>query len=400
MEGKKLSFATNINQLICVGFGIAFLIIYIASAVLLFITEPETEMYYLKAIGMFFLYLLMYVICVWYMSRRIERMFEPLDQIAHALMEDKIRIYGEEDDILEFANGLKSQMEKMQILSEELESAKGSLEDFYEESRQNMQEYDISLDKCADNSAFLSRRSVDIKAQLRKNIEKIDEMIASEAKVKKSQDDLHSAEQALDKSLKDIRFSTEDTREDFSNTKDAYLVLGNMLSETTDLIENLFTEITAVQSIASQINLYSVNASLDIARGGIFSQSNRGALEDIKDLATKMIEKTDEISILVIRCKNSTKLALDQASFCEERQEEAADSFGTTKEKLSELNVQMKYAMDSIRDVRNFVSEFSGSLYELQLLGEKQCMEMDSFTESAEKLNRRLNRIQQSMKNG
>ena len=65
-----------------------------------------------------------------------------------------------------------------------------------------------------------------------------------------------------------------------------------------------------------------------------------------------------------------------------------------------ELNVQMKYAMDSIRDVRNFVSEFSGSLYELQLLGEKQCMEMDSFTESAEKLNRRLNRIQQSMKNG
>lgn len=400
MEGKKLSFATNINQLICVGFGIAFLIIYIASAVLLFITEPETEMYYLKAIGMFFLYLLMYVICVWYMSRRIERMFEPLDQIAHALMEDKIRIYGEEDDILEFANGLKSQMEKMQILSEELESAKGSLEDFYEESRQNMQEYDISLDKCADNSAFLSRRSVDIKTQLRKNIEKIDEMIASEAKVKKSQDDLHSAEQALDKSLKDIRFSTEDTREDFSNTKDAYLVLGNMLSETTDLIENLFTEITAVQSIASQINLYSVNASLDIARGGIFPQSNRGALEDIKDLAAKMIEKTDEISILVIRCKNSTKLALDQASFCEERQEEAADSFGTTKEKLSELNVQMKYAMDSIRDVRNFVSEFSGSLYELQLLGEKQCMEMDSFTESAEKLNRRLNRIQQSMKNG
>lgn len=400
MEGKKLSFATNINQLICVGFGIAFLIIYIASAVLLFITEPETEMYYLKAIGMFFLYLLMYAICVWYMSRRIERMFEPLDQIAHALMEDKIRIYGEEDDILEFANGLKSQMEKMQILSEELESAKGSLEDFYEESRQNMQEYDISLDKCADNSAFLSRRSVDIKTQLRKNIEKIDEMIASEAKVKKSQDDLHSAEQALDKSLKDIRFSTEDTREDFSNTKDAYLVLGNMLSETTDLIENLFTEITAVQSIASQINLYSVNASLDIARGGIFSQSNRGALEDIKDLAAKMIEKTDEISILVIRCKNSTKLALDQASFCEERQEEAADSFGTTKEKLSELNVQMKYAMDSIRNVRNFVSEFSGSLYELQLLGEKQCMEMDSFTESAEKLNRRLNRIQQSMKNG
>jgi len=400
MEGKKLSFATNINQLICVGFGIAFLIIYIASAVLLFITEPETEMYYLKAIGMFFLYLLMYAICVWYMSRRIERMFEPLDQIAHALMEDKIRIYGEEDDILEFANGLKSQMEKMQILSEELESAKGSLEDFYEESRQNMQEYDISLDKCADNSAFLSRRSVDIKTQLRKNVEKIGEMIASEAKVKKSQDDLHSAEQALDKSLKDIRFSTEDTREDFSNTKDAYLVLGNMLSETTDLIENLFTEITAVQSIASQINLYSVNASLDIARGGIFPQSNRGALEDIKDLAAKMIEKTDEISILVIRCKNSTKLALDQASFCEERQEEAADSFGTTKEKLSELNVQMKYAMDSIRDVRNFVSEFSGSLYELQLLGEKQCMEMDSFTESAEKLNRRLNRIQQSMKNG
>jgi len=400
MEGKKLSFATNINQLICVGFGIAFLIIYIASAVLLFITEPETEMYYLKAIGMFFLYLLMYAICVWYMSRRIERMFEPLDQIAHALMEDKIRIYGEEDDILEFANGLKSQMEKMQILSEELESAKGSLEDFYEESRQNMQEYDISLDKCADNSAFLSRRSVDIKTQLRKNVEKIGEMIASEAKVKKSQDDLHSAEQALDKSLKDIRFSTEDTREDFSNTKDAYLVLGNMLSETTDLIENLFTEITAVQSIASQINLYSVNASLDIARGGIFPQSNRGALEDIKDLAAKMIEKTDEISILVIRCKNSTKLALDQASFCEERQEEAADSFGTTKEKLSELNVQMKYAMDSIRDVRNYVSEFSGSLYELQLLGEKQCMEMDSFTESAEKLNRRLNRIQQSMKNG
>ncbi|MBE5895199.1 MAG: methyl-accepting chemotaxis protein [Lachnospiraceae bacterium] len=400
MEGKKLSFATNINQLICVGFGIAFLIIYIASAVLLFITEPETEMYYLKAIGMFFLYLLMYAVCVWYMSRRIERMFEPLDQIAHALMEDKIRIYGEEDDILEFANGLKSQMEKMQILSEELESAKGSLEDFYEESRQNMQEYDISLDKCADNSAFLSRRSVDIKTQLRKNVEKIGEMIASEAKVKKSQDDLHSAEQALDKSLKDIRFSTEDTREDFSNTKDAYLVLGNMLSETTDLIENLFTEITAVQSIASQINLYSVNASLDIARGGIFPQSNRGALEDIKDLAAKMIEKTDEISILVIRCKNSTKLALDQASFCEERQEEAADSFGTTKEKLSELNVQMKYAMDSIRDVRNFVSEFSGSLYELQLLGEKQCMEMDSFTESAEKLNRRLNRIQQSMKNG
>ena len=400
MEGKKLSFATNINQLICVGFGIAFLVIYIASAVLLFITEPETEMYYLKAIGMFFLYLLMYAICVWYMSRRIERMFEPLDQIAHALMEDKIRIYGEEDDILEFANGLKSQMEKMQILSEELESAKGSLEDFYEESRQNMQEYDISLDKCADNSAFLSRRSVDIKTQLRKNAEKIGEMIASEAKVKKSQDDLHSAEQALDKSLKDIRFSTEDTREDFSNTKDAYLVLGNMLSETTDLIENLFTEITAVQSIASQINLYSVNASLDIARGGIFPQSNRGALEDIKDLAAKMIEKTDEISILVIRCKNSTKLALDQASFCEERQEEAAESFGTTKEKLSELNVQMKYAMDSIRDVGNFVSEFSGSLYELQLLGEKQCMEMDSFTESAEKLNRRLNRIQQSMKNG
>lgn len=400
MEEKKASFATNINQLICVCFGVAFLIIYIASAVLLFLSEPEIDIYYIKTIVMFLVYLLMYALCVFYMTRKIQKMFEPLDQIAVALLEDKIRIYGEEDDILEFANQLKGQMEKMQVLSEELENAKGSLADFYEESRQNMQEYDVSLDKCVDNAEFIFRQGEDIKRKFEKNNAKVTEMLDSQQGIKKSQDDLHDCSQELDTSLKEIRFFMEDTGEDFAHTKDAYEVLENMLSETTDLIETLFMEITTVQSIASQINLYSMNASLDIARGGIFGTSHLGVLEDMKELASKMTEKTDEIALLVIRCKNATKLAMDQASFCEERQMEAKESFAGTGEKLSVLNGQMKAAMDSIKEVRNFVSDFSGNLYELQYMGEKHAQEMEVFMDSVGKLGKRLIRIRESMKNG
>lgn len=400
MKNNKASFSANVNKLVCAGFGVAFFIIYIASAVLLFVSEPELEVYYIKAIAMFFLYLLMYAVCVWYTTLRIQKMFAPLDQISQALLEDKIQIYGDDDVIMEFVKNLKGQMEKLQSLSDELETTKGSLEEFYEESRLNLKEYDLSLDKCKAEAGILAKKGEKFLQMSHERKAKIDVLMEQGKNIKQNQNNLHEEELALEKILKEIRISTEDTEEDFANTGDAYQLLENMLKETTELIESLFSEITVIQGIASQTNLFAVNASLEIAREGQITMGNLGMLEDIKDLTGKILGKTDEISLLVIRTKNATKLAMEQADFCKERQEEGAGNFQLTGKKLDSLYPKMQAAIDAVKEIRNVVSEITGNIYELDLITENEKEELKVWLENAKNLNKRLNMVQETMKNG
>ena len=60
----------------------------------------------------------------------------------------------------------------------------------------------------------------------------------------------------------------------------------------------------------------------------------------------------------------------------------------------------MQAAIDAVKEIRNVVSEITGNIYELDLITENEKEELKVWLENAKNLNKRLNMVQETMKNG
>lgn len=386
MNKKRESLSKEIDHVVVLCFGIAFFLIYTASAILLFITEEDISQYYGKAIGMFVVYLALYIIASFLVTQRIGELFVPLDRVANKLIrEDKFSDSGE-NGIQSLADSLRAQSEQVDALSRELETTQSDLDDAFTESRQNRHQQTEMAKTLIQDLETLQDREAELIRSGDKLLKLLKDAMPLESGIKEQKDELYEQMQQIDSGLRESERQYQDTAADFEELGGTFQLLGNMQTDAGDLLENIYNEMTALQSLSTQTNLYAMNTALDTARSGSITVSTISALDEIKELTGKINEKTDDVLLLLIRTRNALKLAMDQSGECREKGEECSRAFEESKTALQDRRQEIEKMLSAGEALTDDVAKLGNTLYEAQNAVQKRRDEQSKCKEGLEKM--------------
>lgn len=392
---KKASFSYSINHLIGFVFGIAFLVIFFSYGILLYLSEENSTVFYWKILAIFLVFLVLYAIAAIYTSAKIRKMFEPLDHIALALAEDKIRIYGDTTDLEAFANQLSAQMEEMSDMSEELTSTKDNLNDIYQESEESRSKFDhqarrgkINLDNIEKSCKVLIKQTDDINRIL-------DACGSVETKLKFSRQSLNEDSESVKNSLNECSRFNQEMLEERERIKGTYDVLNDMQKESMELIDTVYNEITYLQDLLSKLDLCATSVPLEYVRHGGLNVNITGTMDEIRHIDRRLRDKIDELAMLVIRAKNAEKLANDQTEHCMEIDEEGRESIRQADERMVIVTAKLQGLLEINEEISGGISSLLNNFYELSGLAKQQDKELQFIDSEAGKLNYRMGEMEQ-----
>ena len=367
MKKQPRSFSYEINQLVVAGFGMAFFLIFCACALLLFLTEGTHERFILKLLVMLAIYLALYISYSIFIVNRIKKMFLPLDKLANGLLKDQVFVDEGEKDLKAFADSLKEQARQMNELSKELKDTRENLDGVFLESREGKENLNKSISWLYAQAEY-ARRHKDELISGREEVSKIlDELLSSEKTLKDRKNDYYELSGEIEKSVKENMHSQADTVSEFKELSGSYTLLESIFSESEDLLSSIYNEMTALQSQASQLNLYVMNTALDISRAGSITISALSAMDEIKLMSAGINDKTDNVILLIIRARNALKLAMDQSGECREKGIECSESFSGTADHLTALADNMKKFLDIGEGMVEETSVISQNVYDLKI---------------------------------
>lgn len=392
---RKESFSYPINHLIGWGFGAAFLVFFLANAVLLFLSVDSITEYYWKVFCILGIYLALYGISTYLVSSKIKKMFEPLDEIANALAEDKIRIYGDSADLEMFAQKLSVRMQELNDISDELVLAKDDLNDIYQENEENRSKLEHQINRSRENLDGIKKNRKWIVNYLGEIHRTLEDCRMLETSLKISGQAVKEDTESLNESFKECNHLCKEIMEDRERLKGIFEILSNMQNESIELIESIYNEISYIQGIIMNLDLFATNTSLEYARSGGMSSNLTGAMNELKLMTRNIRDKMDELAMSVIRTKNSLKLSNDQAEFCINSDEEECEEFEKFSESLSIISLKLQGLMEVHEKISNNTDAFMKHYYELGEQSKKIEKELKNLGEQTEKTDIRLENIRQ-----
>lgn len=391
---KKASFANGIINLVGLCFGLVFLVIFIFCIIILLSEyKDDLSVYYSKVGIIFGVFLLAYLGISVLVAKRIKKMIDPLDQIAYGLMENKVKVYGDSDDFASLADGLKKEMMKMEKISSELEETKDNLSQVAAENEKTQ----LETTKAAISSleTFHSLQ-VDAETLTKDQIrakELVDDVKLVEEKLRTSRKGMFGVVKSMDASIKDTLKKSEESKDDLKRVSEAEETMNLMLSESIELIENLYNELSYMQDMMNKLTLFSSNSSLELARSGAFGIGTASAIDDMKELTAQISSKNDEAALLSIRVKNSIKLAKEQATLCNEKIDEGIKSLENNEETLAVLQSQIDMSRSGYEASAHGIGMIMEKVFDLRDLFEKEDAVIKDLSEEMTQLENELDQL-------
>ena len=337
MNDNPKSFSHEINQLVVAGFGMAFFLIFCACGLLLFLTEDDHSKFVFKLLIMLGIYLALYILYSIFIVNRIKKMFLPLDKIAYGIMKDQVFIDDGEKDLKAFADSLKEQAKQMSRLSQELKDTQENLDGAFQESKAGKESLKQMTLKVSAETEKLRTHGECMSVYGSDVTKAVANALDIEKELKDRRNDLYECSQLIGEQLKVNMRSQADTEAEFKELGGSYTLLDSVYKESEELIGSIYNEMTALQTLTSQINIYVMNTALDISRAGSITVSALGAMDEIKMMSADINDKTDNVLLLIIRARNALKLAMDQSGECRDKGSECSESFSKTKDYLEKL---------------------------------------------------------------
>ena len=368
---KRESFSKEIDHVVVLCFGIAFLLIYTASAILLYVTEDDISKYYGKAIAMFVVYLALYIASSVLVTLRIGQLFVPLDRVAYALKREHRFAENGGNDIQSLAESLRAQSEHVDELSRELETTQSDLDDAFLVSKQNRYQQKEISQRLLKDLEQIQKHQEEIQISGYNLLRLLKNAMPLETAIRQQRDGLLEQMQQIEDGLPESERQHEDTVSDFTELSGTFELLGNMHQDAEELLDNIYNEMTSLQSLSTQVNLYAMNTALDISRAGSITMSAISALDEIKELTGKMNEKTDDVLLTLIRTRNALKLAMDQSGECREKGEECGKAFENSRSVLKEQREEIRSMLTSGNTLTEDVVKLGAALHEAGILAEK-----------------------------
>lgn len=386
----KTSFARPVNQLVTASFAVTFLVVYILSIVILLRIVDDMKKYYIGAAILLVIYLIPLVGASVYVTRRINLMFAPLDRASHAMFKE--RQHGSEEKDLKFlAESLREQNERIHDISRELEDTKEDLDNAFRENRMSREGAELRFREYLSGVRSLGDRQESISEISSRMEESLEMTIPIQSRLNEKKTFVYDETRSLKEAISDNGRLMEENSTAYDSMNEGLDQLDGITESGNALLESMYNDMTLIQSVAGQLNLYAMNTSLDMARAGVLNLQVSGALDEIKQLSSKMSEKTDEVMLQVIQIRNTLRLSKEQTDDLRERGQECRENSEKLNENLEDVSESIQRLIESNEEMAADITQLTDSVYDMMLLEQKRTREERKMADSLKEYGNAVN---------
>ncbi|MGF1761546.1 methyl-accepting chemotaxis protein [Photobacterium sagamiensis] len=149
------------------------------------------------------------------------------------------------------------------------------------------------------------------------------------------------------------------TKESISALSDELARAGEEVTSLSGLSDNIGTVLDVIRGIAEQTNLLALNAAIEAARAGEQGRGFAVVADEVRTLAGRTQQSTEEISSIIASVQKQTGLVVEQIAHCREQGEESVEQVDNTALKIEQIMHGMQLILDDSTQIATAVEQQS-----------------------------------------
>ncbi len=137
--------------------------------------------------------------------------------------------------------------------------------------------------------------------------------------------------------VKSVETITQEANREIANLNQTVGTLSNVLEELSGGSEKIASVIGVIRDIADQTNLLALNAAIEAARAGEQGRGFSVVADEVRSLAQRTQQSTQDIENIIEELGNTTNLAVGNMQSCKDRSQRSVESINRVQSSLQSI---------------------------------------------------------------
>ncbi len=206
--------------------------------------------------------------------------------------------------------------------------------------------------------------------------------------------ELHEASGTMERNCNEAMESLQTLMEQSEKVSSSVDQIGETIERTNEGANEISQFTDAINSIATQTNLLSLNASIEAARAGEAGRGFAVVADEISNLASQSKESSDKINEIVSRLMQDAASSVDVMNTLRTNFNEQGVQLDATKERMENMANGISAVADSaeniaerVDDLRSAKDSLSGIIDDLSAISEENAASTEQTNASMQELN-------------
>ncbi len=230
---------------------------------------------------------------------------------------------------------------------------------FVDKMRSSLSEVSISAQQTRDNAELLAETSESNKHFIQNQSDNTTQVAAAMEQMTTNIKEVSNHAEAAEQAAIDAQQHTtsgkkvvHETIEQIEGLSQDIDTVSDTITELANESQNIGAVLDVIRSIADQTNLLALNAAIEAARAGEQGRGFAVVADEVRTLASRTGQSTDEIQAMIQKLQHGTKQAVDAVSNSQETSRKTVEIAASANASLTTIN-------DLVMEISNMNSQIA-----------------------------------------